>query len=276
MKLPPAARAWLESVGVREPVRVRRLASARTADLFVVNDLVLRWYEGGRFLEAEPDAIEREVVALTALVDSSVPAPRLVASSHRPAAVLMTLLPGKARLRLPDPAIVAAVLNEIHSLDPEPLSAWTFRGYHDGLELVRPVWWHDARLWEGMVWRTRHDRPSAPLVPIHRDFHPDNMLWTGAELTGIVDWGNACLGPAAFDVSHYRVNLAQLHGPEATDAHMPGDPAWDLEAVLSFLDWWDGPARVDAWSGYWPQISTETARARLELFARRAMDKLRA
>jgi aminoglycoside phosphotransferase (APT) family kinase protein len=273
--LAPEMRAWLASVGVTEPQGVRRLASARTAHLFVVDDLVLRWYSDGMFLESEPEAIDREVAALTALAESTVPVPRLVAWSHRPAAVLTSFLPGQARLDLPEPGIVDAVLEAIHGLDPEPFSPWSFRGYHDGLELARPAWWQDLGLWDAMVWRTRNVRPTAPLVPIHRDFHPDNMLWTGAKLTGIVDWGNACLGPAAFDVSHYRVNIAQLNGPEATDAHMPGDPAWDLEAVLSYLDWWDGPARVDAWGGYWPQVPAETARARLQQFARRAMDKLR-
>ena len=176
---------------------------------------------------------------------------------------------------LPDLATVESALDAIHRMDPGPFRSWTYRGHHDGLELVRPTWWRDARLWEAMVWRTRHARPTAPSVPIHRDFHPDNLLWSGNALTGIVDWGNACLGPAAFDVCHYRVNLAQLHGPEATDAHMPGDPAWDVEAALSYLDWWDGPARVDVWRGYWPQVSADAARTRLELFAARAMARLK-
>jgi aminoglycoside phosphotransferase (APT) family kinase protein len=197
-----------------------------------------------------------------------------VAWSHDPPAVLSTLLPGHPRFDLPDAAVIGAALDAIHGLDPAAFRSWRFRGHHDGLELARPVWWEDRSLWDAMVARTRAGRPEAPFVPIHRDFHPDNMLWTGSELTGIVDWGNACLGPAAFDVSHYRVNIDQLHGQEATDAHMPGDPAWDVEAVLSFLDWWDGPARVDTWGGYWPQVAPDTARARLQRFARTAIDRL--
>ena len=275
MTLAPEVHAWLASVGVPEPQQIRQFGSARTADLIAIDDLVLRWYGGGTFLEAEPDAIAREVTVLTSLAASSVPAPRLVAWSDDPPAVLTTLVPGDARMDLPDPGSLRAVSDAIHGLDPAPLSAWTYRGYHEGLDLRRPAWWHDADLWDQMVQRTTDARPTAPAVVIHRDFHPDNVLWTGSAVTGVVDWGNACLGPAAFDVAHYRVNLAQLQGPDATDVLLPGDPAWDIEAALGYLDWWDGPTAIDAWVGYWPQLSAETARSHLERFAARAMAALR-
>jgi len=272
MRLAPEVHAWLTSVGVPPPERIRHFGPTRTAALVAaIDDLVLRWYGDGAFLEAEPDAIAREVAALTALATTSVPAPRLVAWSDDPPAVLMTLLPGEHRMDLPDPGALRAVLDAIHALDPRPLSASTYRGYHEGVDLRRPAWWRDADLWDRMVRRTTDARPTAPPVVIHRDFHSDNVLWTGSAITGIVDWGNACLGPAAFDVAHYRVNHAQFHGPEATDRLLPGDPDWDIEAALGYLDWWDGPTAIDAWVGYWPQLSAETARSHLERFAARAM-----
>jgi aminoglycoside phosphotransferase (APT) family kinase protein len=274
VRLAPEVRAWLASVGVPEPQRIRHLRSARTADLIAIDDFVLRWYGGGTFLEAEADAIAREVAVLTALTSSPVPAPRLVAWSDDPPAVLTTLVPGEARIDLPGPGALRGVMAEIHALDPGWVSAWTYRGYHEGLELRRPAWWQDAGLWDRMVQRTMDARPAAPPVVIHRDFHPDNVLWTGSSITGIVDWGNACLGPAEFDVAHYRVNLAQLQGPDAMDALLPGDPAWDIEAALGYLDWWNGPAGIDAWVGYWPHLSADTARSYLEGFAARAMAAL--
>ena len=275
MRLAPDVQAWLTSVGVPAPRRIRPFGSARTADLVAAIDgLVLRWYGDGTFLVAEPDAIAREVAVLTAFASSSVPVPGLVAWSVDPPAVLTTLLPGKPRLDLPDPGALRAVLDDIHAVDPGPLGAWSYRGYHEGVELLRPAWWRDAELWERMVRRATDARPEAAPVVIHRDVHPDNILWTGSAITGIVDWGKACLGPAAFDISHYRVNLAQLQGPEAADRLLPGDPAWDLEAALGYLDWWDGPAGIDAWVGYWPQLSAETARSHLERFAARAVAAL--
>ena len=274
MTLRPEARVWLTSVGVPEPQRIRLFGSARTAELIAIDDFVLRWYGGRTFLEAEPDAVAREVAVLTALATSAVPAPRLVAWSEDPPAVLTTLIPGGARMDLPDPGALRDVLDEIHGLDPGPLSTWTYRGYHEGVDLRRPAWWQDADLWDRMARRSRDARPQAPAVVIHRDFHPDNVLWTGSAISGVVDWGNACLGPAAFDVAHYRVNLAQLQGPDATDVLLPGDPAWDVEAALGYLDWWDGPTGIDAWAGYWPQLSAESARSNLERFAARAVAAL--
>ena len=76
---------------------------------------VLRWYDDGRFLEEEPDAIPREVAALTALAGSGIPAPsRLIAASERaPAALLMTRLAGSPDLDIPDPSAVIDLLGAI-------------------------------------------------------------------------------------------------------------------------------------------------------------------
>ena len=43
--------------------------------------------------------------------------------------------------------------------------------------------------------------------PVHRDFHPGNVLWRRGTVTGVVDWPGACTGPAVADVAHCRVNL---------------------------------------------------------------------
>lgn len=274
MTLTPEIRAWLASVGVRDPSLVRPFSSARTADVFEIDDLVLRWYGRGTLLELQPDSIDREVAVLTALEHTSVPAPRLIAWSDEPPAVLTTRLMGTHRLDLPDPGALRAVLDAIHAADPAPLAAWSYRGYHEGIDLPRPAWWHDPALWEAAVQHSIHARPTGPRVVIHRDLHPDNVLWSGDDITGVVDWGNACLGPAPFDVAHYRVNLATLHGPETADRALAGDPAWDIEASLGFLDWWNGAAGVDRWIGYWPQVAGEDARSRLESFVARAMAAL--
>ena len=267
--LPPAARRWLTANGVT-PSDVRPMPGT-TAALFAIDGLVLRWYEGGSFLEVEPDAVVREVAALTALAGTRVPAPRLVAWSPDPAAVLMTLVPGEHRLDAAGASAVLTVLDAIHAVDPGPFAAWSYRGYHEGHDLPRPRWWRDARLWDRAL-ALSAARPSsvAPGV-IHRDFHPGNVLWVGSEISGVVDWGNACLGPAAFDLAHYRVNVATLVGPGLTDERFPGDPIWDLEAALGYFD----PGALDAWVGPWPHVTAGVARSRLEAFVARAVGSLR-
>jgi aminoglycoside phosphotransferase (APT) family kinase protein len=116
--------------------------------------------------------------------------------------------------------------------------------------------------------------PAYEPVTIHRDFHPGNVLWTGADISGIVDWGNACVGPAAFDLAHLRVNLASLAGQAATDATFPGDPSWDIEAALGFIDPWSPEAR-DEWIGPWPAVPPALARQRVETFVATALAALR-
>jgi hypothetical protein len=63
----------------------------------------------------------------------------------------------------------------------------------------------------------RAPEPESPMVFLHRDFHPGNLLWHKGELVGIVDWAFACRGPGAVDVAHTRANLALVDGVTAAD-----------------------------------------------------------
>ena len=128
-------------------------------------------------------------------------------------------------------------------------------------------------MWERAVRQTEADRPSADPVVIHRDFHPGNILWVDHRLSAVVDWVDACLGPAAFDLAHLRVNLAVLQGIGAEDVVGDGDSAWDIEAAFGFLDW-ASEAAVDAWPGPWPRVAATDARRRLEAFIARALANL--
>jgi len=271
--LPPEARDWLRSHGVEGGEAVRRLPTATTAALFVIGELVLRWYPGGSFLEEEPDAVAREVAALSALQETPVPAPRLVAWSDQPAAVLMTRVPGRHALDARDPGAVRTVLEAIHTASPRRLRGWSYRGYHEGFDLRPPRWWRDSDLWERAVVKSANRRATGEVTVIHRDFHPGNVLWAMGRISGVVDWGNACLGPASFDLAHYRVNLAVLVGQDVTDRRFPGEPDWDVEAALGFIDPWEARAR-DNWTGPWDQVPGDVARARVEAFVALAVARL--
>lgn len=53
------------------------------------------------------------------------------------------------------------------------------------------------------------DRPAAML---HLDFHPENILIDDGEVTAVIDWANARLGPPAADLArsrsiHWLINL---------------------------------------------------------------------
>jgi len=274
--LAPEVIDWLAGVLGSYPADgpLTRLPASTSSVLVLDGGDVLRWYEDDRFLAEEPDAIAREVAALTALAGSALPAPRLIAASERaPAALLMTRLPGAPDLEIPDPAAVADLLEAIHAVPPGRLARWSYQGYHEGRHLARPGWWHDAGQWDRAVRQTTAARPHGPAVLIHRDFHPGNLLWRGRALTGVVDWVNACVGPADVDAAHLRVNLAVLGDVANADRVVAGDPAWDVEAAFDFLDWGSREA-VDAWPGPWPELDAATARVRLQAFVGSALAQL--
>ena len=274
--LTPEVIDWLMSVLGSYPAdgAVTPLPASTSSVLVLGGGEILRWYDDDRFLAEEPDAIAREIAALTALAGSGVPAPRLIAASARaPAALLMTRLAGSPDPDIPDPAAIIDLLAAIHAVPPGPLARWSYRGYHEDRDLARPSWWRDAGHWHRAVQQTTTSRPRGPAVLIHRDFHPGNVLWSGRALTGIVDWVNACVGPAAVDAAHLRVNLAVLEDVAKADRVVAGDPAWDIEAALDFLDWGSLDA-VEAWPGPWPELSADTARVRLEAFVANALAQL--
>jgi aminoglycoside phosphotransferase (APT) family kinase protein len=274
--LTPEVIDWLASVLGSFPAdgAITRLPGNTSTVLVLGGGEVLRWYDDGRFLEEEPEAIAREAAALTALDGSGVPAPRLIAASERaPAALLMTRLAGSPDLDIPDPVAIVDLLATIHAVSPGGLARWSYRGYHEDRDLARPGWWRDAGLWDRAVRQTTSARPGGQGVFIHRDFHPGNLLWTGRSLTGIVDWVNACVGPAAVDTAHLRVNLAVLGDVANAEGVVAGHPAWDIEAAFDFLDWGSRDA-VETWPGPWPELDAATARIRLEAFMAQAVAQL--
>ncbi len=268
-------RAWLAASAVDFSLERATALPAFTSTVLACGELVLRWYDPNPWvLPLEPDIVAREVAALEVVAGiADVPAPTLVASSEAaPSAVLMTRLPGTTELWPPDIGALRAVLAAIHATPPGALAAFhPYRGYYQGHTWPRPAWWRDHALWERVATAAAAGPPPAPAVLIHRDFHPDNVLWVDGRITGVVDWATASIGPAAMDVAHFRVNLATLHGPAVADTLLPGEPAWDLEAALGFLEW--GPG-LDTWASPWPHIPATQARAWFEAFVARAVAAL--
>jgi aminoglycoside phosphotransferase (APT) family kinase protein len=294
--MPDAARAWVnEAIGPDELVVASSdMRGATSSAVYEVatstrrglrRRLVLRWYPDDAFFVSEPSAVEREAAALELMAGTGVPAPRLVGRLDRqgegPAAILMTHLPGRPVFDRLDPIAIREVLDAVHAVDPRPMARFRYRGYHETAELDRPSWWQDRPAWDRAVDRTSTARPTGPDRLVHRDFHPGNLLWSDGRLAGVVDWVNACVGPADVDAAHCRVNLALLWGPERADEIVPGDPAWDIELALGMLDWEDGAN--DAWPGAIPSalaamgaplVDVGTVRRRLEAFVRRALASL--
>jgi aminoglycoside phosphotransferase (APT) family kinase protein len=272
---PPPSEAldWVEQM-VGAPITARRALLGGTSSAMCLLEtsaappldrVVLRRYVLDWVLQ-EPDVPRDEAVRLRLVGGGGggtrVPAPRLVASDPEGATcgvpmTLMTALPGEPVWHPTDRAgwlrAMADLIVQIHSA---PLSAelsdwcpYAPQSRNPPPWSRHPQAWHAAyELWDGPP-------PTSERVFLHRDFHPGNVLWTGTEITGVVDWVSSCAGPPEADIGHCRANLAIRLGQDWADEFLAVwqeltgkrdyHPYWDLTDVVSF-DHQRAEPRLDA------------------------------
>lgn len=223
----------------------------------VTKDFVLRQFNNEEWLRSQPDLAVREAASLRrASRAEGVLTPEVVAIDETGSecgmpAVLMTKLEGRVVLAPPDISAwlagMAEALVRIHAVEPDDF-LWTFEPYCDASTLDTSSWSAFPGKWRTAAEVVVHNRPAFTKRFIHRDYHPTNLLWSGNEISGVVDWVNGCIGPAGVDVGHCRVNLAQLYGVSAADAFLDFyreyagssftyDPYWDLVTLIDFSYW---------------------------------------
>lgn len=120
-------------------------------------------------------------------------------------------------------------------------------------------------------------------VLLHHDFHHGNVLWRAGRVTGVLDWNEACLGPALCDVGYCGVDLAMTHGPDASEMFTNAYAA-AVGARLDDLDRWQclWTANAMRWVKYWISSFQESgidlplpvARQRLVELADRTLRRL--
>lgn len=85
--------------------------------------------------------------------------------------------------------------------------------------------------------------PANPLVLLHGDYWPGNLLWQDGRLQAVIDWEDASLGEPLIDLGIARLEVVWMFGPpvlplftQAYTARNPLDfsalPYWDLCAAL--------------------------------------------
>ncbi|HSS57014.1 MAG TPA: phosphotransferase, partial [Solirubrobacteraceae bacterium] len=244
--VPPAAMRWAQEAAGARVVAALPLESQWLANhLLVLGDgreLVLRRWARPGWERDDPDlTAAREALVLERLAGTPVPAPELVAADPDAAAcdvpaLLITRVPGAAFQGRPPVGPLAVALADIHAVDPAGIPP--YRRYYEPDRLAVPTWASDRDVWERAIALAHAPPPDLPERFIHRDFHPGNTLWEGADLTGVVDWTTGSRGPAAVDLGHLRWNLALDYGQRVADALLPHpehDPYYDVVTALDVL-----------------------------------------
>ncbi|WP_435175295.1 phosphotransferase family protein [Actinacidiphila sp. bgisy145] len=234
-----ATRSWVEK-GLPEGERIEeavRLRGGWTSEMRRLDlsgpdgrrSLVLRSFVTPFFVRHAEGLLAREADVLRLLGDTDVPAATLAAVDATARycdhpSLLMSLLPGSVRLDdagADDRAeLLARQLVRIHRLPvtarqrPRPYQAWT-----SPERVTVPAATERPELWQRAVDVIRREPPAHQGCFLHRDFHPGNVLFSGADddlrISGVVDWVETSWGPADLDVAHCSTALALLHGVPA-------------------------------------------------------------
>lgn len=283
----PATLLWVASQCAAEVVTTERLLGGITAcmDLVVLRAgdgaarhvVLRRWENPGSWTDG---MIEREAAALCAMEGQGVPAPHLLATDPTGdaagvRALLMTEQPGKVELAPADPepwlAQLADTQARIHAVAqtlPTTNNGWFDPESDFG-------WIDDHGLRRAALAAADAPASAAPPVLVHGDYQHFNVLWTGPQLSGIVDWTMAGIGPRGTDVGHCRLNLAVLYSADTADAYLrhyerAADVAVDATADLRALLCW-GPD----WKNFIPTQVAGRAPVDLDGMADRVVETIR-
>ena len=236
--------------------------------------LVLRRYHDAQRLTSDPWYVPgNEAMALGLLADTGIPAPRLHAADLEAKAcdvpaLLESWMPG-ATLQpaddldryLPRSAETLVALHMVKI--PAGVRLPGYATYRKTVSIGPPSFSTRPGLWERLDMFLDPPGPAHAPAFIHRDYHPGNILWDGARVTGVVDWATAAWGPPGIDLARMRLNLAMTHGAAAADrfteayAAAGGDRSarhryWDLlDAADAVLDISPAtPAEARAWARF--------------------------
>ncbi|MFE6834223.1 phosphotransferase family protein [Streptomyces sp. NPDC057705] len=234
-----ATRSWVEKrpAGAERIEHVERLRGGWTSEMRRLDldgpegrrSLVLRSFVKPFYVRHAEGPLTREAAILRLLGDTDVPAATLVAVDATAQycdhpSLLMSLLPGTVRLddrNADDRAeLLARQLVRVHQL---PTAAHqrprTYQAWASPERVTPPAATERPGLWQRAVDVIREDPPEFRGRFLHRDFHPGNVLFTGADgdlrISGVVDWVETSWGPADLDVAHCSTALALLHGVPA-------------------------------------------------------------
>lgn len=262
---PSAAAAWVARI-VGPIAALRELTGGWTSSMLAFqpehgDEVVLRlmdtepWRTHGAALTARESEVQQM------LERTPVPAPHSVALDQDGKqcgypAHLMTLLPGAIEpMRFDDGSIaaLAKLLQAVHQVYPVD-SIRAYQSWAWEAKFQVPDWATMPNLWREAFDLLRNDPPRFEPSFIHRDFQMRNVLWSGTEIAGLVDWVETSIGPAWLDVAHCCSHMSiEPGGLEAATAFaaaysdltgLEAQPYFDVMDLVGFLSAPGRPALV--------------------------------
>jgi aminoglycoside phosphotransferase (APT) family kinase protein len=216
--------------------------------------VVLKRFTDPRWADGEP-IVTNESIALAAVEETAVPAPRLLgacadgADTDGVPSLLMTRSPGRVGLTPHDldswTRQLATLLPTLHAASADV----TTHERRNPEALVVPASARRPEVWTAARDLIAAEPPKSEAVLAHGDYQHFNVLWSRGRLTALVDWSGAHMGPADLDVGHCRLNLAVLFSPEVAEnlrrvyeaeAGRRVEPWWDVHQLLAYNDGWRG------------------------------------
>jgi aminoglycoside phosphotransferase (APT) family kinase protein len=218
---------------------------------------VVRVFDNQEWLSDEPDLARHEAVVLDKVHPSAVPSPAVIAFDETGVdcgglpAIIMTFMPGQVVLQPPDLDAylrqLAETLAAIHAL-PVDKFPWAYFPWGQLRGQSVPEWTLVPEAWARAIAMAEGPEPAYQTVFLHRDYHPGNVLWQDGHISGVIDWPNACTGPAGVDLAHCRTNLVALYGIDHADRFLAYyqqaagpdfvyDPYWDVIGLVAELSY---------------------------------------
>jgi aminoglycoside phosphotransferase (APT) family kinase protein len=230
----------------------------------IVTPIVIRYIHGPHAAE---DA-RLEANALRELSRTGYPAPELflLADEETEPFIVMERLPGEAltQVALANPARIPFWLDKASDLLLR-LHGINWRNGFDAFKPERPPrefaerqirWWRQQAkaveaddLTAGFDWLSshlHHIQDTTPLVLVHRDYHPSNILVEGDRITAVLDWGELAIADAAVDVAWSYMILATESSATLAElfkqAYTRRNPS--VKATLPFWEVFSGCKRL--------------------------------
>lgn len=271
---------------------------ATSSDVFLVTlksdnnkRYIIRLFTNKKWLNDHPDLAKHEAYVLQFLENYDIVSPKLIAADFTGEesgvpAVLMTFLQGKVDIIPKDFNSwlyeMAKTLVDIHNISFKEFN-WRYKSWTNRGNLKPPSWSSKKSLWKRAIEIVNSDPPKYKDTFLHRDYHPTNFLWQDGRISGVVDWVNACIGPASVDIAHCRTNLVYMYGPDVADRFLQAyqeisnhknqyHPYWDLDQILGNLP---QPTFYKPWVQFGLSvIEQEILRQRLEEHLERVLLRL--